>query len=68
MLGSRMLTSPLADLHRAGGARLTPAGELLTYGDVPGEYRAAREGAVVFDQTRRGLIAAAAPWASSIDR
>ena len=51
-----MQSSPLADLHRIGGARLTPADELLTYGDVPAEYRAAREAAAVFDQTRRGLV------------
>ena len=51
----------LTDLHRAAGARLTPgdAPALLTYGDVPTEYRAAREGCAVFDATDRGRVAAA---------
>jgi folate-binding protein YgfZ len=53
-----MRTSPLTSAHAAAGARLSPDGEVLAYGDVPGEYRAAREGAVVFDATRRGLAAA----------
>jgi len=60
-----MLTSPLTDLHRAGGARLTPEGELLTYGDVPAEYRAAREEAAVFDHTARGLVSAAGAEAAA---
>ena len=51
-----MDTSPLLDLHRLARGRLTPAGELLTYGDVPAEYRAARENAAVFDRTTRGLL------------
>ncbi len=29
---------------------------MLTYGDVPGEYRAAQEGCVLFDETDRGRI------------
>jgi folate-binding protein YgfZ len=55
--------SPLLDLHRAARARLTQgdAPELLTYGDVPAEYRAANEGAVLFDATERGRIAATGP-------
>ena len=51
-------TSILTDQHRAAGADLT-TGEvplLLTYGEVPDEYEAARSGCVVFDQTARGLL------------
>ena len=50
--------SLLSDLHAAAGARLTSAAapELLTYGDVPAEYRAASEGCVLFDQTDRGRL------------
>jgi folate-binding protein YgfZ len=53
-----MQTSPLTDLHRAAGARLSPgdAPALLTYGDVPGEYRAAREGCALFDASDRGFV------------
>jgi folate-binding protein YgfZ len=53
-----MRNSPLAELHASAGARLSPDGEVVTYGDVPAEYRAAREGAVVFDATLRGLVTA----------
>ena len=56
--------SCLTDLHRSAGARLTdspgPGGDpplLLTYGDVPGEYRAGTEGALLFDQTDFGRLA-----------
>lgn len=54
-----MNTSPLLPLHRRAGARLTPpdSGEtLLTYGDVPAEYRAGLEGALVLDATERGAL------------
>jgi folate-binding protein YgfZ len=54
-----MNTSILLERHAAAGARLTmgPAGETpLTFGDVPGEYRAATQAAMVFDQTDRGLV------------
>ncbi|MCA8981134.1 MAG: aminomethyltransferase family protein [Planctomycetes bacterium] len=54
-----MNASPLLALHEAAGARLLPAGTpapLLTYGDVPGEYRAARESAVLFDECDRGAV------------
>ena len=51
-----MQPSPLLDLHRAAGARLTPSGALQTYGDVPAEYAAGREGAALFDRTGRGLV------------
>ncbi|MBK7874363.1 MAG: aminomethyl transferase family protein [Planctomycetes bacterium] len=55
-----MNRSPLLDLHRAAGARLTQGDppELLTYGDVPAEYRAANEGAVLFDATERARVVA----------
>lgn len=54
-----MHASILDTLHEQAGARLTPPGaphRLLTYGDVPAEYRAAREGCALFDQTDRGLV------------
>ena len=54
-----MNEAPLRALHESAGARLLPEGSpfpLLTYGDVPAEYRAAREGAVLFDEGDRGLI------------
>ena len=53
-----MKSSVLIPLHRAAGARLSAAAEpeLLTYGDVPAEYRAATEGAAMFDETDRGRI------------
>jgi len=51
--------TPLLALHEAAGARMLPGGTptpLLTYGDVPGEYRAAREGAALFDECDRGML------------
>lgn len=49
--------STLTTLHETRGARLrTEPAALLTYGDVPAEYRAAMESAVVFDATDRGAI------------
>ncbi len=51
--------SALLSLHRAAGARLrteADAPEVLTYGDVPGEYHAAQTAACVFDETDRGCI------------
>ena len=54
-----MQRSLLTDRFRSDGARLaeTPDGPvLLTYGDVPAEYEAAREKAVVFDATPRGAL------------
>lgn len=51
--------SILLPIHQAAGARLQgPADSsvLLTYGDVPGEYRAAQDGCVLFDETDRGRI------------
>ncbi len=56
-----MNRSPLTALHSAAGARLSAgdAPELLTYGDVPGEYRAALEACVLFDATARGRVVVA---------
>ncbi len=53
----------LEALHRASGATLSPGqpAVLLTYGDVPAEYRAAQEGCVLFDQTDRGWISVSGP-------
>lgn len=54
-----MLTSPLRGLHSDAGAHLTASGahtSVLTYGDVPGEYRAGRAGALLLDTTERGLV------------
>jgi tRNA-modifying protein YgfZ len=59
--------SPLLALHEAAGARLLPGGTpapLLTYGDVPGEYRAAREGAALFDECDRGRLRVDGPDAT----
>ena len=53
-----MQTSPLLSLHESAGARLQPepAPRVLTYGDVPAEYRAATEGCALFDETDRGRL------------
>lgn len=54
-----MNQTPLYTRHEAAGAALLPRGEatpLLTYGDVPAEYAAAREGCALFDQSDRGLV------------
>ena len=53
-----MQRSALIDLHERAGARLTggDAPLLLTYGDVPGEYSAAVEGAALFDATDQGAL------------
>jgi folate-binding protein YgfZ len=53
--------SPLLEQHRAAGAQFLPgpAGAVVTFGDVPGEYRAGCEGAALFDQTTRGSISVA---------
>tara|TARA_R110002126_G_scaffold107530_8_gene243065 strand:+ start:643 stop:1749 length:1107 start_codon:yes stop_codon:yes gene_type:complete len=51
--------SPLLDLHRSAGARLVPppSGDLLlTYGQVPEEYEAARNACAMFDATTLGAI------------
>lgn len=53
-----MDTPILEALHTGAGAVLAggPPARLLTYGDVPAEYRAAQEGCVLFDQTLRGEL------------
>ena len=57
-----MLQSPLLPLHESAGARLVPRPQApdsltpLTFGDVPAEYRAAREGCALFDETDRGAV------------
>ena len=59
--------SVLIQEHRAAGARLQ-AGEparLLTYGDVPAEYRAAQEGCALFDETDRGRLEVSGPEAAA---
>lgn len=55
-----MNQSPLLTVHETAGARLQggEAPRVLTYGDVPSEYKAATEGCVLFDETNRGLIRA----------
>ena len=56
-----MEASCLMDRHRAAEARFADAdGQplLLTFGDVPAEYAAGREGTVLFDATQRGLVVA----------
>lgn len=53
------MSSPLADRHRAAGARFAgdgPDAELLTFGDVPAEYAAGAEGCLLLDATGRGLV------------
>jgi len=58
-----MEASPLTDRHLAAGARLGARPEAerlaapLTFGDVPAEYAAAREGCALFDATDRGALA-----------
>ncbi|MFT6041113.1 MAG: folate-binding protein YgfZ [Planctomycetota bacterium] len=54
-----MQNSPLLQIHQERGARLaaSPTGDvLLTYGNVPAEYKAATEAALVFDDTNRGRV------------
>jgi folate-binding protein YgfZ len=59
--------SPLSSLHTRAGARLQPGDppRLLTYGDVPGEYRAAQEGCALFDDTGRGRLEVSGPEAAA---
>ena len=49
--------SPLLPIHEAAGGRLSPEGLVLTYGDVPAEYRAGLEGCMLLDATTRGALA-----------
>lgn len=54
--------TPLLDSHRARGARLAERPEApgfvapLSFGDVPGEYRAARAKAALLDASDRGRV------------
>ncbi|QDU66928.1 YgfZ/GcvT domain-containing protein [Engelhardtia mirabilis] len=51
--------SILDPVHRAAGARFAgeaPGSPLLTYGDVPAEYKAGVEGCALFDATGRGAL------------
>lgn len=50
------MNAPLLPLHTAAGARLTPEGLLLTYGDVPAEYAAGTQDALLLDRTARGRV------------
>ena len=57
--GPILKQSPLYEFHREQGARLLSEGEprpLLTYGDVPGEYQAARTAWIAIDDTDRGAV------------
>jgi folate-binding protein YgfZ len=53
----------LLEEHRAAGAQLSASDPplLLTYGDVPAEYRAGVEGCALFDQTSRERVAVTGP-------
>jgi len=55
-----VLTSPLTPIHESSGARLQSlegdATRVLTYGDVPAEYRAGTEACLVLDTSTRGAI------------
>ncbi len=57
----------LEDLHRAAGATLSASEPpvLLTYGDVPAEYRAARQDCALFDRSDRGRIEVRGPEAAA---
>jgi len=52
--------SILQEVHEAAGAALVPDPDdpspLLTYGEVPAEYAAAREDCVLLDETARGAL------------
>ena len=57
--GLKVLNSSLLlERHRQAGALLSadPQPLVLTYGDVPAEYRAGCEGAALFDRSDRGSI------------
>jgi tRNA-modifying protein YgfZ len=55
LFGQPVKNSPLTPHHQAAGARLT-GDLLLTYGDVPSEYAAARKQVALFDATTRGAL------------
>ncbi|MFM7297438.1 MAG: YgfZ/GcvT domain-containing protein, partial [Planctomycetota bacterium] len=63
---ARLKTELLLPRHRRSGAELT-GGEaplVLCFGEVPDEYRSAREGAALFDRTRREALALSGPDAA----
>jgi folate-binding protein YgfZ len=53
-----MTDSPLLPYHERNEARMlgTAGSTLLTYGDVPSEYRAGLDDAILFDCTDRGMV------------
>jgi folate-binding protein YgfZ len=53
-----MTDSPILPYHQRAGARMlgTEGSTLLTYGDVPAEYRAGLDDAILFDCTDRGMV------------
>jgi folate-binding protein YgfZ len=59
-------TSILIERHRKAGAQLTASETplLLSYGDVPAEYRAGCEGVALFDRTDRGSVDVVGPEAA----
>jgi folate-binding protein YgfZ len=60
-------TSILLPHHRAEGAQIAASDppRLLTFGDVPAEYRAGVEGCALFDATDRGFIEVSGPDAAA---
>src|SRR5262249_3413569 len=62
---ARVESSALLPLHEAEKARVRTGGpaEVLTFGDVPAEYRAGIEGCVLFDATDRGAVEVQGPEA-----
>lgn len=51
-----MALTPITAMHRRAGAALAPDGIPLHYGDIPGEYRAALESAVLLDRSHEGRL------------
>lgn len=62
-----MKTSILLPLHRASSALVSndAAPRVLAFAEVPDEYRAARDGCALLDQTERELVAVSGPEASA---
>ncbi|MBM3989719.1 MAG: aminomethyl transferase family protein [Planctomycetes bacterium] len=61
-----MKSEHLLPRHRRVGAELSGGSSpiVLCFGEVPDEYRAAREGAALFDRTRREALALSGPDAA----
>ncbi len=51
-----MTVTNLQTLYDTRGARRTPEGLLLTFGDVPAEYAAGSEGCLLLDLTQHGRV------------